>query len=221
MYSISVDNLIFGCRDGVLEVCLIQHASGPASGKWGLPGDWIQDGESLEDAALRILSTRTGINDIFLEQLHTFSSIYRYPGERVITTAYYALIRPQDFETMAGAHELDAKWFAIHKLPILMYDHQKILQKGLDRLRQKVRHEPIGFNLLPTKFTLAELQKIYEGVLNIKLNKPNFRRKLLNMKLLVDCKEKQTGQAHRAASLYRFDRPTYNDLKTRGFIFEL
>ncbi len=221
MYSVSVDNLIFGCRDGVLEIFLIQHAHGPASGKWGLPGDWIKDGESLEEAALRTLSTRTGITDIFLEQLHTFSSIDRHPEERVITTAYYTLIRPQDFATMAGSHELDARWFPVNQLPPLMYDHQHILQRGLLRLRQKVRHEPIGFNLLPAKFTLAELQKIYEAVLNIKLNKPNFRRKMLNMNLLIDCLEKQTGQAHRAASLYRFDQSIYNDLKTRGFVFEL
>ncbi len=220
MYSISVDNVILGCRDGVLEVCLIQHGDGPVKGEWGLPGDWIQDGESLEDAAIRTLRTRTGIDDIFLEQLHTFSALDRYPGERVITTAYYALVRPQDYAAVAGAHEMDAKWFAVKELPTLMFDHNEILQRGIERLQQKVRFEPIGFKLLPPKFTLAELQKLYEAVLDVNLNKPNFRRKILSKNLLVDCKEKQKGGAHRAASLYRFDNDVYQDLTQRGFSFE-
>jgi ADP-ribose pyrophosphatase YjhB (NUDIX family) len=221
MYTISVDNLIFGCRDGVLEVCLIQHASGPAEGRWGLPGDWIKDGESLADAAIRTLRSRIGINDIFLEQLHTFSALDRYPGKRVITTAYYALVRPEDYETVAGAHELDARWFAVNEVPELMYDHQEILTRGINRLRQKVKLEPIGFNLLPTKFTLTELQKIYEAVLDIKLNKPNFRRKMTRMNLLIDCEEKQSsGGAHRAGKLYRFDQAVYNSLNKQGFVFE-
>lgn len=221
MYTISVDNLIFGCRDGVLEVCLIQHASGPAKGRWGLPGDWISDGESLAEAAIRTLRSRIGIDDIFLEQLHTFSALDRYPGKRVLTTAYYALVRPQDYEAVAGAHELDARWFAVDEVPELMYDHKEILARGLNRLRQKVKLEPIGFNLLPTKFTLTELQKIYEAVLNIKLNKPNFRRKMTRMNLLIDCEEKQSnGGAHRAGKLYRFDQDVYNNLKEQGFVFE-
>lgn len=221
MYSVSVDNLIFGCRDGVLEVCLIQHASGPAQGRWGLPGDWIKDGENLADAAIRTLRTRTGINDIFLEQLHTFSALNRYPSKRVITTAYYALVRPQDYATIAGAHELEARWFAVNDVPELMYDHQEILNRGLARLRQKVRLEPIGFSLLPAKFTLTELQKLYEAVLDIELNKPNFRRKMIRMNLLIDCHEKQNnGGAHRAGKLYRFDQDIYNNLQKEGFVFE-
>jgi len=221
MYTVSVDNLIFGCRDGVLEVCLIQHASGPAKGHWGLPGDWIKDGESLADAAIRTLRSRIGIKDIFLEQLHTFSALDRYPGERVITTAYYALVRPEDYKTIAGVHELDARWFAVNDVPELMYDHQEILTRGVNRLRQKVKLEPIGFNLLPTKFTLTELQKIYEAVLGIKLNKPNFRRKMTRMNLLIDCEEKQSsGGAHRAGKLYRFDQDVYHNLKKQGFVFE-
>ncbi len=221
MYTVSVDNLIFGCRDGDLEVCLIQHADGPASGLWGLPGDWIQEHESLEDAAIRTLRTRTGIDDLYLEQLHTFSSIDRYPNQRVITTAYYALVRPQDYSAVAGAHELDARWFSVRSMPDLMYDHSQICALGLKHLRQKVRHAPIGFNLLPNKFTLLELQKLYQAILGIELDKPNFRRKMLRMNLLIDCNEKQTGGAHRAASLYRFDQTNYQKLQQQGFVFEL
>ncbi len=221
MHRNSVDNVIFGCRDGVLEVCLIQHASGPAKEQWGLPGDFIQDDESLEDAAIRTLRTRTGIDDIFLEQCHTFSALNRYPGERVITTAYFALVRPEDFSTVAGAHELDARWFDVSALPKLMYDHEEILLRCHAQLRHKVRHAPIGFSLLPEKFTLLELQRLYEAILDIELNKPNFRRKFLRMKLLVDCNEKQTGGAHRAAQLYRFDSRVYQKLQQQGFVFEV
>lgn len=221
MYTISVDNLIFGCHDNKLEICLIQHASGPAKGRWGLPGDWIRDGELLAEAAERTLRSRIGISDIFLEQLHTFSAIDRYPGERVITTAYYALVRPQDYQTVAGDQELDARWFAIDDIPELMYDHQEILTRGIERLRQKVKLEPIGFNLLPKKFTLTELQKIYEAVMDVKLNKPNFRRKMMRMNLLIDCNEKQaSGGAHPAGKLYRFDQDVYNALEKQGFVFE-
>ena len=221
MFHHSVDNVIFGCRDGKLEVCLIQHADGPAEGQWGLPGDFIQDNESLEDAAVRTLRTRTGIDDIFLQQFKTFGALDRYPKERVITTAYFALIRPQDYEAVAGAHELDAAWFPTTSLPELMYDHGDILNEGLECLKRKVRHEPVGFRLLSKKFTLLELQRLYESVLNKALNKPNFRRKMLHMKLLIDCNEKQTGGAHRAAKLYRFDADVYQQLKQQGFVFEL
>ncbi len=221
MHKHSVDSLIFGCRNGHLEVCLIQHADGPATGQWGIPGDFLYDNESLEDAAVRTLRTRTGIDDIYLDQLHTFSALDRYPGERVITTAYYSLVRPQDYEAVAGAHELDAQWFSVKQLPELMYDHQSIIEFGIQHLRHKIRHAPIGFNLLPDKFTLLELQKLYEAILDIELNKPNFRRKMLRMDLLVDCQEKQTGGAHRAAQLYRFDHATYQNLQDQGFVFEL
>ncbi len=220
MYHHSVDNVIFGCRKGKLEVCLIQHASGPAEGQWGLPGDFIQGDESLEDAAIRTLRTRTGIDDIFLEQFRTFGSLDRYPSERVITTAYFALVRPQDYEAVAGAHELAANWFPVKELPELMYDHGQILDYGMKSLKAKVRSAPIGFSLLPKKFTLLELQRLYEAILDKELNKPNFRRKMLGMKLLMDCGEKQVGRAHRAAQFYRFDSGVYQKLQRKGFVFE-
>jgi hypothetical protein len=131
------------------------------------------------------------------------------------------LVRPEDYHAVAGAEELDARWFAVSDVPDLMYDHQEILAIGIKRLRQKVKLEPIGFNLLPAKFTLTELQKIYEAVLDIKLNKPNFRRKMTRMNLLIDCKEKQSsGGAHRAGQLYRFDADVYRALQKKGFVFE-
>ena len=221
MRTLSVDNLIFGCVDNALDIFLVKHGEGLSLGKWGLPGDWMRDDESLEDAAARTLEQRTGISNVFLEQLHTFSEVNRYPDERVITTAFYSLIRPESYHSVAGASELDAKWFNVNDLPELIFDHRKIIDLGIQRIKHKVRHEPIGFNLLPEKFTLLHLQSLYEAILGIKLDKPNFRRKMLKMNLLIDCEEKQTAVAHRAANLYRFDPLVYKQLQKNGFVFEL
>ena len=221
MHNHTVDNLIFGCEENVLEIFLVKHGEGKSKGQWGLPGDWLQDDESLEQAAARTLSDRTGISDVYLEQLHTFSAVDRYPNERIITTAFFALIRPESYSTIVGKSELDAKWFDVKKLPDLIFDHQEIVEMGARHLKHMVRHEPIGFNLLPEKFTLLQLQNIYEAILDIKVDKPNFRRKMKKMQLLIPCGEKQQGVAHRAANLFRFDEKVYNQLKTRGFVFEL
>jgi hypothetical protein len=221
MHNHSVDNLIFGCEDSTLEIFLVQHGEGESKGEWGLPGDWLEGLESLEHAAARTLRERTGISDIYLEQLHTFSAADRHPAGRIITTAFFGLIRPESYSTIIGESELDAKWFDVKRLPELIFDHQEIIEKGLSHLMHKVRHEPIGFNLLPEKFTLLQLQNLYETILGVKLDKPNFRRKMNKMQLLIPCGEKQTGVAHRAANLYRFDQKVYNKLLTNGFVFEL
>lgn len=221
MQNLSVDNLIFSCNNGKLEILLVKHAVGASTGEWGLPGDWIGDDESLEEAAERTLTERTGIKDVYLEQLHTFSAINRHPSDRIITTAFFALIRPEMYSSMKVKSQLDAKWFNVKRIPQLIFDHKIIVKKGVAHLKHKVRHEPIGFSLLPKKFTLLQLQHIYEAILDTTLDKPNFRRKLQKMELLIDCKEKQTGVAHRAANLYRFDHKVYKSLKKKGFTFLL
>ncbi|GAA6139491.1 NUDIX domain-containing protein [Arenicella sp. 4NH20-0111] len=221
MHNNTVDNLIFGCEEDTLEIFLVKHGQGQSRGKWGLPGDWLLEGESLENAAARTLKERTGITDVYLEQLHTFSDVDRYPDERVITTAFFALIRPESYKTIVGETEMEVKWFPINKLPKLIFDHKEIVEKGLEKLKHKVRHEPIGFSLLPKKFTLLQLQNLYEAILETRVDKPNFRRKMKKMQLLVPLEEKQVGVAHRAANLYRFDEKVYRKLKTKGFVFEL
>jgi len=221
MHNLSVDNLIFGCEDNTLEIFLVQHGEGKSKGQWGLPGDWMHEDESLEQAAARTLQGRTGISDVYLEQLRTFSAVDRYPDERIITTAFFALIRPESYSTIVGKSELDAKWFDVKRLPKLIFDHKEIINIGLKHLKHKVRHEPIGFSLLPEKFTLLQLQNLYEAILDIKVDKPNFRRKMKKMQLLIPCNEKQTGVAHRAANLFRFDQKVYSKLKTQGLVFEL
>ncbi|MBL4826467.1 MAG: NUDIX hydrolase, partial [Spongiibacteraceae bacterium] len=208
--ELSVDNLIFGLNDNKLKVLLIKHGEGLSEGHWGLPGGWVKYSESLEDAAARILFELSGINNVFLEQLQTFSGVNRYPTRRVISAAYYVLIRPDKHDLVAGDVTLDATWFDIKKLPKLIFDHKEIVNSGIKFLKHKIRHEPIGFNLLPKKFTLLELQELYEAILDVTLDKPNFRRKMTKMDLLLACNEKKVGGAHRAANLYRFNIKNYN-----------
>ena len=220
-HALTVDNVIFGFDDGELKVLIVKHGSGESRGRWGLPGDWLQSGETLEEAASRVLQNRTGVRDIFLQQLHVFSALDRHPGERIITVAFFALVRSDAHVLSAGETEMDARWVSVREVPELIFDHDAILQTALARLKHKVRHEPIGFNLLPEKFTLLELQKLYEAVLDITLDKPNFRRKMMKMNLLVSTNEKQSGVSYRAATLYRFDMTVYKKLAEQGFVFEV
>jgi 8-oxo-dGTP diphosphatase len=219
--ALSIDCLIFGFKNSALDILLVKHGQGISKGKWALPGGWIQYDEGMDQAATRILHELTGVTNVFLEQLKAFGDIDRYPTKRVITIAYYALVKPEDYTLQPGFTAADAKWFKVSELPTLLYDHGLILEQGLTHLKHKLRHEPIGFNLLPKKFTLFQLQELYEALLNKKLDKPNFRRKLMNMNLLVPCKEKQKEVSHRAASLYRFDKKIYDRLTEKGFTFEL
>lgn len=219
--ALSIDCLIFGFRNGELDILLIKHGEGISKGKWALPGGWIRYNESVDEAATRLLNSLTGVTNIYLEQLRSFGDVGRYPGKRVITIAYYALVNADNYSLNPGFTASDAAWFRIHKIPDLPYDHPEILDFGFQYLKHKVRHEPIGFNLLPKKFTLHHIQELYEAILETQMDKPNFRRKLLNMDLLIPCHEKQRDVSHRAASLYRFDKKIYNQLTEKGFSFEL
>lgn len=219
--ALSIDCLIFGFKKNELDILLVQHGEGISKGKWALPGGWIKYNESINDSASRILNDLTSVSNIYLEQLKAFGDVSRYPTKRVITIAYYALVKPENYALHPGFTAADAKWFKISEVPPLPYDHQKILLEGLNYLKHKVRHEPIGFNLIPKKFTLLQLQELYEAILDKKLDKPNFRRKLMKMNLLEPCKEKQIAVSHRAANLFRFDKKTYSRLTETGFTFEL
>ena len=219
--ALSIDCLIFGFKNGKLDILLVKHGEGISKGKWALPGGWIQYNESMDDAATRILTALTGVSNIYLEQIKAFGDVNRYPTKRVVTVAYFALVNVENYELHAGFTASDAQWFNIHDVPPLPYDHGAILDFGFRFLKHKVQHEPIGFNLLPKKFTLLHLQELYEAILETKMDKPNFRRKLMNMNLLVSCNEKQKDVAHRAAKLYRFDKKVYHKLTEKGFTFEV
>lgn len=219
--TLSIDCLIFGFKNGKLDILLVKHGEGISKGRWALPGGWIPYHESVDEAATRILTALTGVSNIYLEQFRVFGDVGRYPTKRVVTIAYYALVNAENYQLHPGFTASDAQWFNIYEVPDLPYDHNKILAEGFSFLKHKVQHEPIGFNLLPKKFTLFQLQELYEQIMEKKLDKPNFRRKLMNMNLLVNCNEKQKDVAHRAAKLYRFDKKVYHKLTEKGFTFEV
>lgn len=219
--ALSIDCLIFGFKKNELDILLVQHGEGISKGRWALPGGWIRYNEGTDEAAQRLLNDLTGVSNIYLEQLRAFGDVNRYPNKRVITIAYYALVKPENYVLHPGFTAADAQWFKISEVPELPYDHRMILDAGLAYLKHKVQHEPIGFNLLPKKFTLLQLQELYEAILDKKLDKPNFRRKLMKMNLLEQLKEKQVDVSHRAAGLYRFDKKIYDKLTEKGFTFEL
>ena len=221
MNAITIDCVIFGFDKGSLKVLLIEHAEGISKGKWALPGGWIKEEESIDHAAQRLLKELTGLSNIYLEQLKAFGEPDRFPLGRVITIGYYALIKIDDFDIKAGFTASDAKWYSIKDVPELIYDHNTILNYSLKHLRNRVKQAPIGFNLLPKKFTLLELMQLYEEILGVELDKSNFRRKILRMKLLQALDEKQKDVSHRAAKLYRFDYDIYKKLTQKGFNFEV
>ncbi|MES2486527.1 MAG: NUDIX domain-containing protein [Bacteroidota bacterium] len=221
MNAITIDCVVFGFDKGVLEVLLIEHAEGIRKGEWGLPGGWIKESESIDAAAHRLLAELTGLDNIYLEQLKAFGDTNRFPLGRVITIGYNALIKREDYDVKAGFTASDAKWYKIAEVPKLIYDHSEILQYSLSNLRNRVRQAPIGFNLLPEKFTLFELMQLYEEILGVEMDKSNFRRKVLRMGLLKALDEKQKDVSHRAAKLYEFDNEIYEKLTQKGFSFEV
>lgn len=219
--ALSIDCVIFGFKNKSLSILLVKHGQGPTKGQWALPGSWIKYDESIDAAAYRILTAQTAVEKIFLEQFQAFGDTERFPDKRVITVCYYALVNIENFELHAGPSVAEVNWFNIRGIPKMAFDHNKIFDKCFTHLQHKVQHEPIGFNLLPKKFTLLQLQELYEAILDQKLDKPNFRRKLMKMNLLVACNEKQKDVSHRAAALYRFDKKVYDKLIDRGFSFEV
>jgi len=221
MNSISIDCIIFGFNNGVLEALLVKHAIGDSKGEWGLPGGIIYENESTDDAAQRSLRELTGLENIFLEQIKAFGEPNRIPLNRVITIGYYALINREEYDVKAGLTVSEAKWYKIDSIPNLIYDHNEILDFGLKKLQNRILNAPIGFNLLPEKFTLLQLMHLYEEILGKELDKSNFRRKILKMKLLVALDEKQQDVSHRAAKLYQFDSDIYEKLSRKGFNFEI
>lgn len=219
--ALTVDCVVFGLDHDELKVMLIQRDLPPFEGQWALPGGFVHIDETLEEAARRELEEETGLRKVFLEQLYTFGAVDRDPRERVISVAYYALVKLSDHRVQSATDARDAAWFGVHDRPTLAFDHADILEMALERLRGKVRYQPVGFELLPKKFTLSELQRLYEVVLERVLDKRNFRKRVLAMDLLIETDEVEQGVAHRAARLYRFDERKYRRLAKAGFHFEL
>ncbi len=228
--ALTVDCVIFGLHEGSkLKVLLIERAHEPYSASWALPGGFVEMDENLEQAALRELEEETGVKNVFIEQLYTFGDPGRDPRGRVISVAYYALVNLAEHPVRSASDASKVHWFEIDRLPELAFDHAQIMQVAINRLRAKVRYQPIGFELLPEQFTLSQLQGLYETILGVPaLNKRNFRARILKMGVLEEV-GKQEGVAHRPAILYRFDKKRYeqlakdryDDLVKRGVDFEV
>jgi len=219
--ALTVDCVVFGLDVDDLKVLLIQRKLTPFQHQWALPGGFVRVDETLDDAARRELAEESGITDVYLEQLYTFGELDRDPRERVVTVAYYALAKLSDHRIQAATDAERVAWFALDDLPKLAFDHGRVIERAIERLRGKVRYAPIGFELLPPRFTLTQLQRLYEIVLMQPLDKRNFRKKILSMGLLIETDEVEQGVRHRAARLYKFDRRKYEKLTRQGFSFAI
>lgn len=204
--AVSVDCVIFGYDQKKLKILLIKSDLEEFTGMWSLLGDLVRPDEDLEMASYRVLTERTGLKDLFLEQVHTFGALTRHPSGRVITTAYYALINIHDHQLRLTDNELH--WHNVDELSEMAFDHSDILQACLDTLRHKIMDEPVIFNLLPDKFSLRELQELYEAILGVELDRRNFRKKISLKDWLVDINEMEKDVSHRPGKLYRVKDPS-------------
>lgn len=219
--AFTVDNVIFGFDEADLKVLLIKRGEEPYKDTWALPGYFVYPNENLDEAAGRVLEELTGLRNVFLEQVKTFGAVNRHPFGRVITVAYFSLVKINAYNVQAASIASDAEWHSVSDVKDLSFDHMEILQACFNRLKWSIRTRPVGFELLPPKFTLTELQHLYEAILETPLEKRNFRKKILSMNLLIDLEESQEGVAHRPARLYQFDPEKYRQFLSEGFIFEL
>lgn len=244
--NISVDCVIFGFKNDKLNVLLWQaepellekflttreeykqikilFEKNPALKSdeyWGLIGTHLPTEEDLDGYAKKILQTATGLDNVYLKQVKTFGALNRVPHFRVLTVAYYALINPDYHDLKLSPLAKAVKWFDINNLPNVIFDVKEIIDKALKKLREEVQYHPVGFHLLPDKFTLTQLQTMYEVILDKKLDTRNFRKKIQNMGLLIDTNQKQTNVAHRAAKLYSFDMNIYRQLVEEGLNFRI
>ncbi len=216
-HEVTTDVVIFTIQQNKLSVLLVKRANEPFKDRWAIPGGFIRLSENLDEAALRILKEKTNVENIYLEQLYTFGDPLRYPNARVITVAYFALIRSDDIELSFDRTSTEVKWHEVYNLPKLAFDHKEIIEYSLKRMRERLEFCPIAFQLLPEKFTLTELQKSYELILGKKLDKRNFRKKALTGLILKELPEMTKSGSKRPARLYSFDKITLDS--KRGHFF--
>jgi ADP-ribose pyrophosphatase YjhB (NUDIX family) len=221
-HFLAVDCIIFGydLTEKELKLLLIKRSFEPAKGQWSLSGGFVQEGEGLDEAAYRVLSNLTGLSDLYMEQLYTYGEVERDPGARVISTAYFALIGiheiDHEIQELSGAH-----WRSISNLPDLIFDHRKMVARALKELVEKVKVHPVGFELLPEKFTLVQLQNLYEAIYQKPIDKRNFRKKILSMNLLEKQDDKERETSKKGAWYYRFNEEKYREFTNNGFFFNL
>ncbi len=219
-FHVAVDCIIFGFDDSGLKLLMIKRGFEPEKGKWSLMGGFVQKGESVDEAAIRVLYRLTGLTDIYLEQLHTFGQADRDPVSRVISVAYYALINIKNYDPQP-LKDHEAEWFPVESHPTLIFDHEIMVEKAREQLKKKAGQEPIGFALLPQKFTMPQLQRLYEAILETDLDRGNFNRRIKSLGVLRRLDEKDRQGSKKGAFLYVFDEERYRDLKKSGLDFQI
>lgn len=216
--AVTADCVIFGF-DGVgIKVLLIQRGIEPYKGKWAFPGGFMNIDETIEECAKRELEEETGLKASSVEQFYTFTDVNRDPRERVITVAHYALVRLSDVKR--GDDAMSAKWFAMNEIPSLAFDHDRILRIAVNRLKERICFEPIGFELLPEIFTMSALQNLYEAILEMKFDRRNFYNKMLKLGILSEAEARPKDASRRTPIKYRFNAKKYAELKQKGFRLE-
>lgn len=216
--AVTADCVIFGFDGVSIKLLLIQRGIEPYKGKWAFPGGFMNMDETAEECAKRELEEETGLKDAAVEQFYTFSDVNRDPRERVITVAHYALVRLSDVK--GGDDAASARWFAMDEVPSLAFDHDRIMRMAVNRLKERICFEPIGFELLPEVFTMTELQNLYEAILEVKFDRRNFYNKMLKLGILSEAEPRPANAARRTPSKYRFNSEKYAELKQKGFRLE-
>ncbi|MBO7553754.1 MAG: NUDIX hydrolase [Bacteroidaceae bacterium] len=216
--SVTTDCVIFGFDGAKINVLLVERGINPYKGRWAFPGGFLKMDESALQGAKRELFEETGLKDAYIHQFHAFSDPQRDPRERVITIAYYALVRIS--EVKAGDDAAKAQWFPLDKVPSLAFDHDQILREATIALRRQIHFEPIGFELLPEKFTMTQLQHLYEAILDVKFDRRNFSNKMQHLGILTQLEETVTLPNKKEAFLYKFNAVNYQLLKQKGFRLE-
>ncbi|RMG26732.1 MAG: NUDIX domain-containing protein [Bacteroidetes bacterium] len=219
-HYVAVDNIIFGFDAPDLKLLLIRRKFQPCMGQWSLMGGFVKKDESLDQAAARVVEELTGLQNVFMEQVHTYGAVQRDTEARTISVAYFTLINTADYDPALGLKH-GAEWFDIKQFPPLIFDHQHMVEKALQVLRRKSRTEPLGFNLLPEKFTIPQLRVLYEAINQTEFDPGNFSKKLKAMNVLVKLDEKDKTSSKKGAYYYRFDQQRYEELVARGLAFSL
>lgn len=216
--SVTTDCVIFGFDGNKLKVLLVERGIEPFKGRWAFPGGFLKMDENAHEGALRELREETGLNNAYIRQFHTFTDPARDPRERVITIAHYALVRLQ--EVKGGDDAARAEWFALDEVPALAFDHDRILRMALKELRKQIHFEPVGFELLPPKFTVKQLQQLYEAILDVKFDRRNFYNKMKHLGILTRLDETIHNSPQKEAFLFKFNKEKYDELKHQGFRLE-